>query len=137
MPITSTAYVMFGVCSTELSPQEIGTHLGLTPSRMYEMGTPTGKSEPATHPYHHALFHSRRSPCDDMTKLIIDILDLVEPLKPKLELIADRCTFTVHCNYVVAVEGGWELSSVLLERMSSLGISFLFSLDEHSKTNTT
>lgn len=137
MPTTSTAYAMFGVCSTELSPQEIGTHLGLTSSKAYVMGTPTGKSEPTTHPYHHAFFHSRHGPCDDMVKLIIDVLDLVEPLKPKLELIADRCTFTVHCNYVVNVEGGWELSPALLERMSSLGISFLFSLDEHSKTSTT
>jgi hypothetical protein len=68
-----------------------------------------------------------------MVNLIIDILDLVEPLKPKLELIADRCIFTVHCNYVVNVEGGWELSPTLLERMSNLRISFLFSLDEHSK----
>lgn len=96
------------------------------------MGTPTGKSEPATHPFRHALFHSRHGPCDDMVKLIVDILDLVERLKPKLTLIADRCSFTVHCNYVVDNEGGWELTPALLERMSSLEISFLFSLDTHS-----
>ena len=100
------------------------------------MGTSTGKSDPESHPYHHAFFHSRHGPCDDMVKLIVDILDLVEKLKPKLDLIADRCAFVVHCNYVVAVEGGWELSPALLERMSSLEIPFLFSLDEHSKAQT-
>jgi hypothetical protein len=134
--MASTAYVTFGVCSTKLSPQEIGAHLGLTPSRIYEMGTPTGKSDAETHPYHNAFFHSRHGPCDDMVKLIVDILDLVERLKPKLDLIADRCSFTVHCNYVLDVEGGWELTPALVERMSRLGISFLFSLDEHSKAKT-
>ena len=82
------------------------------------------------------LFHSCHGPCDDMVKLIVDILDLVERLKPKLDLIADRCSFTVHCNYVLDVEGGWELTPALVERMRRLGISFLFSLDEHSKAKT-
>ena len=44
--------------------------------------------------------------------------------------------FTVHCNYVLDVEGGWELTPALVERMSRLGISFLFNLDEHSKAKT-
>ena len=39
-------------------------------------------------------------------------------------------------NYVLDVEGGWELTPALVERMSRLGISFLFSLDEHSKAKT-
>jgi hypothetical protein len=48
--MASTAYVTFGVCSTKLSPQEIGAHLELTPGKIYEIGIPTGKPDPETHP---------------------------------------------------------------------------------------
>lgn len=55
-------YVALCVSSTEMPPDDIAAHLGLTPSRKIVMGTRTGEDSPATHPCHLALFSSGLSP---------------------------------------------------------------------------
>jgi hypothetical protein len=128
-------HVALCVSSTEMNPDDIATHLGLTASHRIVMGTPTGGDSPAMHPYHLALFPSRLNPSDRMEVHIEHMVAVLEPLLPRLEAIQDRCKLIIHCACVVRDEDGWELSPELLARMGRLGIAFCFALDEHSKEN--
>jgi hypothetical protein len=128
-------YVALCVSSTKMNPDDIESHLGLTPSRKIVMGTPTGEDSPATHPCHLALFPSGLSSPDRMDVHIEHMVAVLEPLLPRLEAIEDRCKSVIHCTCVVRDEDGWELSPELLIRMGRLGIAFCFALDEHSKEN--
>jgi Domain of unknown function (DUF4279) len=119
-----------------MDPDDIATHLGLTPSQRIVMGTPTGGDSPATHPCHLALFPSRLNASDRMEVHIEHMVAVLEPLLPKLEAIQDRCKSVIHCTCVVRDEDGWELSPELLIRMGRLGIGFCFALDEQAKENT-
>ena len=118
-----------------MPPDDIATHLGLTPSRKIVMGTQTETDSPAKHTCHLALFPSGLSSSDGMDVHIEHMLAVLEPLLPKLRAIQDRCKLLIQCTCVVRDEDGWELSSELLDRMGRLGIAFCFALDEHIGEN--
>ena len=128
-------YVGLCVSSTEMHPDNIATHLGLTSSQRIVMGTSTRGDSPAMHPYHLALFPSRLNPSDRMEVHIEHMVAVLEPLLPRLKAIQDRCKLVIHCTCVGRNENGWELSPELLARMGRLGIAFCFALDEHNKEN--
>jgi hypothetical protein len=116
-----------------MNPNDIESHLGLTPSQRIVRGTPTGRDSPAMHPYHLALFPSRLNPSDRMEVHIEHMVAVLEPLLPRLEAIQHRCRLVIHCTWVG--EDGWELSPELLARMGRLGIAFCFASGEHNKEN--
>ncbi len=129
-------YVSLCVSSIKMNPDDIESHLGITPSRTSRkivMGTPTGESFPAIHPYHLALFPSGLSSSDRIDVHIEHMVAVLEPLLPRLKAIEDRCKSVIQCTCVVRDEDGWELSPELLARMGRLGIAFCFALDERSK----
>lgn len=128
-------YVVLCVSSTEMDPDDIVAHLGLTPSRRIIRGTPTGEDSPIAHPYHLVLFPSPLNPSDRMDVHIEHMIAVLEPLLPRVETMRDRCKFVIHCTSVVRGEDGWELSPELLARMGRLGIAFCFASDEHNKDN--
>src|SRR5438105_2823143 len=128
MPIPEPGcYVALSVSSDTMHPDEIATHLGLTPSQRVVMGTPTGVPSPPKHPYHIAAFRSLLGPTERMETHIEHMLGILEPLKPKLASMQERCRPVIFCICLVRGEDGWELSPELLARMARLGVAFCFS----------
>ena len=72
-------YVALCISSTKMNPDDIASHLGLTPSRKIVMGTPTGEDSPTTHPYHLVLFPSGLSFSERMDVHIEHMVAVLEP----------------------------------------------------------
>lgn len=106
-------YVALCVSSTKMNPDDIESHLGLTPSRKIVMGTPTGEDSSTTHPCHLALFPSRLSSRTEWTFTLSIWSPCLSALLPKLKAIQDRCESVIHCTCVIRDEDGWELSPQL------------------------
>ena len=113
--------------STAIDPAGISAALGLTPDFEVVMGEPIGSSE-RKFPYHKVFFHSRLAPQQPLHEHLSDLLDMIAPLRPKLDELRDRCSIAIHCDVAFDDEGSWVLAPGLLHQLAELQVDLMFSL---------
>ena len=75
------------------------------------------------------MFASGLGPEEDLARHIEAILDMCEAVKEPLLKLPNDCRLIVQCNYLVRQEGGWTITPHLSQRMASLPLEYVFSID--------
>lgn len=121
------------IISEVLSGQQIADKLDTKPTKIVLKGTPTEQADVPQHPLHMAIFASGLGVEAELEKHIESILDMCERRKETLLELLQDCRITVHCSYFVHDQGGWTISRELCQRMASLPLEFVFSIERRGR----
>lgn len=117
---TTASFRLFG--SAELPASRVTAHLGIEPSRSHEVGDPVSSRSSATRKSSLWLLSSGEIAEGELDVCILQLLDVLEPLRPRLWQLVDAGYRANWFCYVhsSATEHAVELDRDLLARLLTL-----------------
>ena len=119
------------IYSQFLTAEEIGRLLQSVPTHSFEKGTPISTRNPTGPARDQSIWvlSSRLDGSKHLDEHIEELVTFIEQKLPQLEKLCSSCEIDLFCGFSFAGgQGGFELGSALLKRLTALPVDIVFDL---------